>query len=72
MTVRDLKERLIEGDIYSYICLPTERMWADLLTKEKHLPQDLENVFLRNDMDLGGTSVNEVRSLDQEVRMENI
>ena len=38
MTVVDLKERLVEGDILSYAWLPTERMWADLLTKEKRLP----------------------------------
>ena len=37
MTIVDLKERLIRGEITSIAWLPTERMWADLLTKEKKL-----------------------------------
>ena len=62
MTVKDLKERLVEQDIYSYAQLPTERMWADLLTKEKILPKDLEYVLLKNVINLGDTTVNEVRA----------
>ena len=62
MTVVDLKERLIEGDILSYAWLLTERMWADLLTKEKHLPQDLENVLMKNEMDLENTHIHEVKA----------
>ena len=40
LTVVDLKERLVDGDIHSYAWLPTESMWADVLTKEKRLPSD--------------------------------
>ena len=28
LTVTDLKERLVDGDIYSYSWLPTKSMWA--------------------------------------------
>ena len=72
MTVVDLKERLIEGDVQSYAWLPTERMWADILTKEKRLPSDLEMVLRNNEMELGNTSVNEVRAHGNEVRMSNM
>ena len=34
LTVMDLKERIVEGDVTSYSWLSTENMWADLLTKE--------------------------------------
>ena len=47
MTIVDLKERLIRGEITSIAWLPTERMWADLLTKEKKLPEDLEDVMFK-------------------------
>ena len=72
MTIVDLKERLIKGDVTSYAWLPTERMWADLLTKEKRLPEELEDVLLRNEMHLQDTNINEVKAFGQEVRMINI
>ena len=68
----DLKKRLVKGDVTSDTWLPTERMWADLLTKEKSLLQHLEHVLMRNDMDLGDARFNEVKAFGQEVRMENI
>ena len=72
LTVVDLKERLINGEVFSYAWLPTERMWADILTKEKKLPQKLEDVLRNNDMDLGDTETNKVMAFGQEVRMINI
>ena len=44
LTVTDLKERLIDGDIYSYSWLPTQSMWADMMTKEMCLPPAFTNV----------------------------
>ena len=72
MTIVDLKERLLRGDITKYSWLLTERMWADLLTKERKLPEDLEDVLIRNNMNLQDTSINEVKAFRQEVRMTNI
>ena len=72
MRVVDLKERVIEGDVLSYTWLPTERMWTDLLTKEKPLPGDLKDVLVKNIMDLPETHAYEVRAFGQEVRMINI
>ena len=34
MTVQELKERLMEGDVGSYQWIPTKEMWSDGLTKE--------------------------------------
>ena len=72
LTVVDLKERLVDGDIYSYAWLPTQCMWADILTKEMHLPPGLEDVFLKNVLDLPETTVNEVKAVGTEIRMNNI
>ena len=33
LTIVDLKERLFDGDIFSYSWLPTKNMWADMMTK---------------------------------------
>ena len=56
MTIVDLKERLLKGDITSYLWLLTVWMWADLLTKEKKNPDDLENI-LGEILTLSGTNV---------------
>ena len=70
--ITDLKQRLVEGEITSYAWLPTANMWADILTKEKKIPLDLENVFINNQMNFGDTSVNKVMAFNQEVWMTNI
>ena len=72
MTIVDLKEMLLRGDITKYSWLLTEGMWADLLTKKRKLPEDLEDVLIRNNMNLQDTSINEVKAFRQEVRMTNI
>ena len=60
LTVVDLKERLVDGDVFSYSWLPTKDMWADMMTKEMQLPSSLENVILKNVRDLPQPLINEV------------
>ena len=71
-TIVDLKERLVDKDIHSYSWLPTQDMLADVMTKEMHLPQALENVFLKNEFSLPQPLVNEVKAVGTEIRMINI
>ena len=71
-TIVDLKERLVDGDIFSYSWLPTENMWADVMTKEMKLPPALGNVFLKNDLNLPQPLMNEVKAVGTEIRMINI
>ena len=47
-------------------------MLADVLTKEMHLPQALESVFLKNEFSLSQPLVNEVKAVGTEIRMVNI
>ena len=72
MTLVDLKERLLDGDVYSYSWLPTRNMWADMMTKEMQLPSSLEDVILKNVMDLPKSLVNEVRAVGTEIGKMNI
>ena len=72
LTVTDLKERLVEEDIKSYSSLSTDNMWVDILTKEMSLPPSLEDVILKNIMDLPKTLVNQVKAVRTELRMHNI
>ena len=68
----DLKERLVNGEISSYVWLLTQNMWADILTKEKQLPETLEDVLIRNIINLGDTTLNKVQAFGQEAHMTNI
>ena len=70
-TIVDLKERLVDKDIFSYSWLPTKDMWADVMTKEMQLPPALEDVFLKNDLNLPQPLVNEVKVVGIEIRMIN-
>ena len=46
--------------------------WAYLLTKETKLPEALEDILIKNVMNIGDTSINEVKIHGQEVRVSNI
>ena len=67
-----LKERFVDKDIFSYSYLPTKDMWADVMTKEMHLPLALEDVFLKNDLSLPQPLINEVKAVGADIRMTNI
>ena len=46
--------------------------WAYLLTGETKLPEALEDILIKNVMNIGDTSINEVKAHVQEVRMSSI
>ena len=45
---------------------------VDVLTKEMGLPPLLEDVFLRNQLNLPRTLVNQVKAVRSEIRIHNI
>ena len=47
-------------------------MLADVMTKEMHLPQALENVFLKNEFSLPQPLINKMKAVGMEIRMINI
>ena len=68
----DLKERLVDGEIYSYSWLPTQGMLADVLTKEMKILQALEDIILKNKISIFKPLVNKVKAVGTEIRMINI
>ena len=68
----DLKERLVDGEIYTYSWLPTQEMLVDVLTKEMKIPQALEDVILWNKISISQPLVNKVKAVGTEIRMVNI
>ena len=55
LTVVELKERLVDGEIYSYSWLPTQSMWTDMMMKEMRLPLVMEDVILKTVVNLPKT-----------------
>ena len=70
--IADLKQRLVNDEITSYAWLPTNSMWADVLTKEKKMPITFEKVITENSLVLGDITLNKIMAFGQEVRMTNI
>ena len=46
--------------------------WGYLLTKETKLPEASEDILIKNVVNIGDTSINEVKIQGQEVRVSNI
>ena len=68
----DLKERLVDGEIYSYSWLPTQGMLVDVLTKEMKIPLALEEIIFKNQISIPRPLMNEVKAVGTEIRMINI
>ena len=45
MTVQEMKEKLMEGEIRSYQWLSTKEMWDDRLTKEMEMAEGLRKLL---------------------------
>ena len=72
MTVKDLKDRLLQGEVTSYSWLPTKEMMADCLTKEMKMPESMESVLLGEGLVLKEPFLNEILNVDGKLRMRNI
>ena len=69
LTITDLKERLLEGNITSYSWLSTKDMYADLLTKEMLIPQHLEDFIYNNDLKLLKSPINQVKAVGSKIKV---
>ena len=68
----NLKERLVDGNIYSYSRLPTGEIIADLMTKEMKIPVTFKDVILENIINIQQPLINELVAVSTEIRMKNI
>ena len=71
-TVKDLKDKVLSGEIKTMSWLSTEEMLADVLTKEKKMSDVLGNLLVKNDFQLNTEELNTVKAVDGEIRMFNI
>ena len=69
--VRYLKDKLRWGEITAYSWLPTHRMIADCLTKEKKMTADVWDVFRHNYWQDGNTKMNLVTVRGLEFLLSN-
>ena len=72
MTVQEMKEKLMEGEIKSYQWLSTKEMWADGLTKEMEMAEGLRNLLKEGKCMIAGQEINKVVCQNKEIRMLNI
>ena len=72
MTVQEMKEKLIEGEIVSYQWLSTKEMWADGLTKEMEMAEGLRNLLKEGRCKIASQEINKVICQNREIRMMNI
>ena len=72
MTVQEMKERLIEGDVRSYQWIPTKEMWSDGMTKEMEMAEGLRKLLKTGSCEMKKEEVNKVIYENDEIKMVNI
>ena len=72
MTVQEMKEKLMEGEIVSYQWLSTKEMWADGLTKEMEMAEGLKKLLKEGRCKIASQEINKVVCQNREIRMMNI
>ena len=72
MTVQEMKEKLLDGEIKSYQWLSTKEMWADGLTKEMEMAEGLRQLLKEGKCEMVKEEVNKVVCENGEIKMLNI
>ena len=72
MTVQEMKEKLIEGEVKSYQWLSTKEMWADGMTKEMEMADGLRKLLQSGKCEIRKEEINKVVYENEEVKMLNI
>ena len=72
MTVQEMKEKLVEGEVKSYQWLPTKEMWRDGMAKEMEMADGLRKLLQLGKCEIRKEEVNKVVYENQEVKMLNI
>ena len=72
MTVQELKDRLMSGEVKSYQWIPTKEMWADGLTKEMEMADGVRKMLREGVCNLKKEELNKVVCENEEIRMLNI
>merc|ERR1712115_344406 len=72
MTVQEMKEKLLNGEIRCYQWLSTKEMWADGLTKEMEMAEGLRQLLEEGKCEMVKEEVKKVVCENGEIKMLNI
>ena len=72
MTVQEMKEKLLDGEIKSYQWMSTKEMWADGLTKEMEMAEGLRQLLKEGKCEMVKEKVDKVVCENGEIKMLNI
>merc|ERR1712121_333548 len=72
MVVKDMKDKLREGDITSYQWVSTKDIWADGLTKEMSMTEGMRNLLKQGTCSMVPQDINKVICQNNEIKMLNI
>merc|ERR1711954_473007 len=68
MTVQEMKEKLMEGEIVSYQRLSPKEMWADGLTKEMEMAEGLRQLLKEGNCEIVKEEVNKVVCENEKIK----
>ena len=60
MVIQDLKERLVDGKIKSYVWILTGLMWGDAHNKEMGMHKDMQELLGEGNVSLVNNRINKV------------
>ena len=72
MTVQEMKEKLMDGEVKSYQWLSTKEMWADGMTKEIEMADGLRKLLQSGQCKIQNEEINKVIYENEEIKMVNI
>merc|ERR1712239_2027 len=72
MLVKEMKDKLRDGEIDSYQWVSTKKIWADGLTKEMPMTDGIRNLLKNGKCDMVQEHTNKVICQDDEIKMINI
>ena len=72
MTVREMKEKLMDGEVKSYQWLSTKEMWADGMTKEIEMADGLRKLLQSGQCKIQKEEINKVIYENEKIKLLNI
>ena len=72
MLVKEMKDKLRDGEIDSYQWVSTKKIWADGLTKEMPMTDGVRKLVKSGTCDMVSEDINKVICHNEEIKMINI
>merc|ERR1711867_10842 len=72
MVVQEMKDKLRDGEIYSYQWVSTKQIWTDGLTKKMSMTERVRSLLKKGKCDMVSEDINKVICHNEEIKMLNI